>query len=86
MVEIAEHIFLYGDGMSYRTESSGNVDIVNDSVMQFTNVINSYGRRSPDSFMYYNYTSFYVIEDGSMFYICSLMFLQVLSFVMEIPI
>lgn len=47
---------------------------------------NSYGRRSPDSFMYYNYTSFYVIEDGSMFYICSLMFLQVLSFVMEIPI
>ena len=27
----------------------------------------SYGRTiSPDSFMYYNYTSFYVIEDGSM--------------------
>ena len=36
--------FLYGDGMSYRTESSGNVDIVNDSVMQFTNVTDSYGR------------------------------------------
>ena len=31
------------------------------------NVRNSYGRTiSPDSFMYYNYTSFYVIEDGSM--------------------
>ena len=31
-------------------------------------VIDSYGRIyfSPDSFMYYNYTSFYVIEDGSM--------------------
>lgn len=26
----------------------------------------SYGRLSPDSFMYYNYTSFYVMEDGSM--------------------
>ena len=24
------------------------------------------GERSPDAFMYYNYTSFYVMEDGSM--------------------
>ena len=26
----------------------------------------SYGSISPDAFMYYNYTSFYVMEDGSM--------------------
>lgn len=37
--------FIYGDGMSYRVDSSGNVDTVNDNVMQFRNVTDSYGIR-----------------------------------------
>ena len=44
-------------------------DVKSDGVVYSSNyyVDNSYGRTiSPDSFMYYNYTSFYVIEDGSM--------------------
>ena len=49
-------IFGYSAGL---VKPSGDVD-------NGSNIDNSYGRRSPDSFMYYNYTSFYVIEDGSM--------------------
>ena len=42
---------------------SGVVVYYNDG----DNVNDSYGRTiSPDSFMHYNYTSFYVMEDGSM--------------------
>ena len=36
-------------------------------VGSYSTVLASYGRiQSLDSFMYYNYTSFYVMEDGSM--------------------
>ena len=39
--------FLYGDGMSHRVDSSGNVDMVNDNVMQFRNVTDSYRIAGP---------------------------------------
>ena len=46
---------------AYFVRSSGDLD------SRDFNLGYSYGRTiSPDSFMYYNYTSFYVIEDGSM--------------------
>ena len=59
---------------SYGSPDTGNrlnpCVIMNHGVVAGYNfsifVYDSYGRRSPDSFMYYNYTSFYVIEDGSM--------------------
>ena len=53
-------IFGVGDVAWYVT-SSGVVDSF------YSNIDLSYGRPiSSDSFMHYNYTSFYVMEDGSM--------------------
>ena len=46
---------------AYYVRSDGDVDFNGYTVYNV-----SYGRISPDSFMYYNYTSFYLIEDGSM--------------------
>ena len=46
------------DYVAWYVRPSGDVDGNRATV--------SYGRRSPDAFMYYNYTSFYVMEDGSM--------------------
>ena len=47
----------------------------------------SYGRTIlPDSFMYHNYTYFYVIKDGSMYTYAIEYSYGVSSFVMEIPI
>ena len=52
------------DGRARYVSSYG---VVYGSVYGSGGVTRSYGRTiSPDSFMYYNYTSFYVIEDGSM--------------------
>lgn len=48
-------------GFAWNVRPSGDVGY------DGSNVSGSYGRIiSPDSFMYYNYTSFYVMEDGSM--------------------
>ena len=57
---------------SFRSPGLNNYDyqayfVIPDGVVDGVwNVTDSYGRCSPDSFMYYNYTSFYVMEDGSM--------------------
>ena len=54
-----------------------------------TSYFKSYGRilLSPDSFMYYNYTSFYVMEDENMItYAIEYSYGCIISFVMEIPI
>ena len=42
-------LILYSDGMSYRSDGSGNIDTVNDGVMQFRNVTDSYGNNSPNA-------------------------------------
>lgn len=39
-------LILYSDGMSYRSDGSGNIDTVNDGVMQFRNVTDSYGNKN----------------------------------------
>ena len=65
----------YSGGYAWIVTPSGVVDS-NDYTVNFKVSI-PYGRTiSPDSFMYYNYTSFYVIEDGNMVYICSRMLLR----------
>ena len=39
-------LILYSDGMSYRLDGYGNIDTVNDGVMQFRNVTDSYGNKN----------------------------------------
>ena len=50
-------------GIAWYINPSGGVGTNGDGDVDYS----SYGRTiSPDSFMHYNYTSFYVMEDGSM--------------------
>ena len=52
---------------SYRSLSDDDGGDCSDGFYVGGRVTRSYGRIiSPDAFMYYNYTSFYVMEDGSM--------------------